>query len=836
MNINANEILSLKKIKFGEKQEGNSSASNPATTDNDVPEAGLNALRAQGLNNVMANPVLASKLGVNEDAPQTKSDATGYVAPYQSNVAFQGGKFKNLAMASMMALMTLGAATMTSCEDTIITETSTSTESTIINIDFAAIQNMANEIKLLREEMAKRDEEMAKKYDQLLTMFNSLLTMIQQNQLTNEAFMTLFLTNQETIIELLIANGMKQEDANAKLDSIYEAVKSGQMTAQQALQEITKLLGDIKGLLQEAITEFKSYYEAMMDKQNEIIESNKEGFEQVINNGNITKELLEKIIAQNNGLLELNRKASAERTEIKNAIINAKLDNNANFEKVVETLNVNKQELIDVLVKMGYKQADIIKMTTADILAAIDKNSQITDKGNQLLVDISNKLTILPDLLKEGKITNAQLEAFYNEYKNAVNNGGGFDADMIAKMEALLGKLDKIQATLDKISEQLNTIITDYNAFKKEYAQDKIKEFELMNQLIQENKIQTSILESMKKSQANMEVNIAGINKNVALLLDIAKDDSRHKELIEAINNAGNSSNIDVDAMKAMFKEMGLELSQVIKMSASELKAAIEKFQKTYVDVEADQTEQLKAINAKLDDIKLFNEIAKDELLAAINKTTQAVENGDKNITAELDGIEAQLDKILAEIKNLLKEVATFATKAETYLSSYSAKWDATLGLLEGIDANTSKIIANQAVAQKTFDNILDEIKNLKDAIKNFQGSTGCEGITPEELEAMWQKHDDANFERYSKLLKGLGINSCDHKNMEDLLASIDSKLDYIKGNSDILNKILAKLDGIELTNEQLAEIKELLKNFKCNCECGSSNEGILGDLDNILG
>ena len=208
----------------------------------------------------------------------------------------------------------------------------------------------------------------------------------------------------------------------------------------------------------------------------------------------------------------------------------------------------------------------------------------------------------------------------------------------------------------------------------------------------------------------------------------------------------------------------------------------------------------------------------------------------DKNITAELDGIEAKLDKILAEIKNLLKEVATFATKAETYLSSYSAKWDATLGLLEGIDANTSKIIANQSVAQKTFDNMLVEIKNLKAAINNFQGSTGCEGITPEELEAMWQKHDNANYERYSKLLKGLNIDSCDHKNMEDLLASIDAKLNNLKDNSDILNKILAKLDGIELTNEQLAEIKELLKNFKCNCECGSSNEGILGDLDNILG
>ena len=287
-------------------------------------------------------------------------------------------------MASMMALMTLGAATMTSCgEDTIITESETNTESTTINIDLSAIMDMVNEIKLLRQEAAERDEATAKKFDQLLTMFNSLLTMMQQNQLNNETFQSLILINQETIIDLLVANGMKQDDANATLDEIYEAVKKGQMTAQQALQEITKLLGDIKGLLNDAIEDFKSFYEDMMNKQNEIITSNKEGFEQVINNGKISNELLEKIARQNSELIALNQKASAEREEIKNAIVNLNIDSNAGFEKVVESLNINKQDLIDVLVKMGYNQAEIIKMSKSEIVAAINDNTYITKKQTQ---------------------------------------------------------------------------------------------------------------------------------------------------------------------------------------------------------------------------------------------------------------------------------------------------------------------------------------------------------------------------------------------------------------------------------------------------------------------
>ena len=132
MNINANELLLLnKKIKFGEGVNSGVNTSDPGKSaavlapapESNGPQSGMNALMFQGLNNVTTNPTLATELKVmNEAAPQQTEDkaANEYIAPYKSNLAFQGkaSKMKTLAMAALMGLATLGASSaLTSCDD-----------------------------------------------------------------------------------------------------------------------------------------------------------------------------------------------------------------------------------------------------------------------------------------------------------------------------------------------------------------------------------------------------------------------------------------------------------------------------------------------------------------------------------------------------------------------------------------------------------------------------------------------------------------------------------------------------------------------------------------------
>ena len=607
------------------------------------------------------------------------------------------------------------------------------------------------------------------------------------------------------------------------------------------LDTIIGQIDDLKEIIENAIDKFSQYHEQMISKQDELLETNKAGFKELIELGKISDEKLDKIIAQNNALIEYSAKASEERKAIKEAIEKANFGGDADFSVIVETLNLNKDALIKALQQMGCSLSQIINMSKDEIIAAIDKNTEMTEKGNKLLSQISCQLTVLPKLLEEGKITNAQLEKIYQALNNITFPEGGdgnYSPAIINKLQEILDQLNAIQNTLNEILKKVDDIATNFSEFRNDYNENKVKEFEMMGSLIQENKIQTSILEQMKETQNNMEVNLNGIKKNTDLLLEIVKDDSKHQELINAIKNIDININteLDAEALKAMFKQLGIELADVLKMSQADLLAAIKKFEQTYIETEAENLAQLKSINSKLDDIKNFNAVAKDEIVAAIKNINISGGDGDVIVNVDLSKIEAKIDQVISLLTSELKEIASQLSKTNAYLASYETKWNSTLNMLENFEDKFSTIINNQNVAQKTLDSLLEEVKKIKAAFENFQASSGCEGITPEELEAMWQKYDEANYNRFKALIENLDIKSCDHSTIEDLLKSIDAKLDAQKDYSDILNQILAKLDGIDLTNQQLAEIKELLKNFKCNCECGGTHEGVLGDLDNILG
>ena len=112
--------------------------------------------------------------------------------------------------------------------------------------------------------------------------------------------------------------------------------------------------------------------------------------------------------------------------------------------------------------------------------------------------------------------------------------------------------------------------------------------------------------------------------------------------------------------------------------------------------------------------------------------------------------------------------------------------------------------------------------------------------ITLDQLEELWKQHDEANYNRYKELLENLNITvDVDTTTIEDLLKEINNKMDGINDNSAILDQILDLLQGIDWTkpdySDKLDRIIEILENFKCNCDCGNSNEGILGNLEDVL-
>lgn len=856
MNINAKELLLFnKKIRFGEGT--NSAATNPEAAavkpDTLGPQTGLNALMFQGMQNVVSDPQLSTNLGmVNEVAPQKEpqGDSKEYVAPYKSNIAFQGlngNKIKSVALAALMGLATLGAtSSLTSCVDI----------SQEVTVDLNAISKMLSQ---MTEILNQIKDQNAENNEQIKQMNAYMLQLIEEvkngNMSANDFYKKMFeymvvnQTNQEIIIDQLVQNGNTQEEANKLIQQLINDVNKGIISAEEAWNKIQELLGDIKGLLSQALADFNKYYEQMLAKQDELIQTNKEGFEELIETGKISNDKLDSLRAQNDSLIVLSNKQLEAQKDIKEAIEKANIDNNANFETVVNTLNANKDEMIDVLVKLGYRQEEVIKMTAGEIKAAIDYNTAITKQGNELLSKITNYVAVLPQMLEENKLTNAQLKEIYELFSEAVAADGEYSEEMLSKLEEVVGKLDSIEGILEDMNAKLTTIINEFQAFRTEYTNDKKEEFKKLDQLVQDNRFQTAILNEMKEAQKGMAENLEGLKANSDTLLVIAKDDTRHKELIEAIKNIqsgeGGSGSIDYDKLEAMFEAMGIKIADAIKMSSSELEQAIKEFQNTYIKNESEQTELMASINKKLEDISNFQGLNKDEIINAINNVTEAVNNNSENIVDEIKNLEAQIEKLQATVDAMFKAFGEYAAKVDQYFSMFDAKFDAVLNSLDKIDTDMNTIISNQTIANKYLQNLNSSIEDIKTQINEIkviiegnEGGSGS-GITLEQLEKLLKERDEANYEKYKELLENLNIKvDVDTSSIEDLLKEIDEKMNLLNENNRLLGEILDFLKGIDWSHPdysgKLDEIIEILKTFDKNCcDC---NEGILGDLEDALG
>ena len=809
MNINSNELLLLKKVKFGEAATNKpADVTAPVTepTETATPQAAMNALNFQGLNNVASDPQLATELKMmnEEEIPQQpEGESKEFVTPYKSNIAFQGKTsiLKSAAFSALMALGMLGAtASLTSCDDKEYIAVPGSNEVNVtVNVDMSAITAMMSQMQQMWQQMLEQQKITNEQLKQNNEFMQKLLTLYQQgNDNANEfyakmyEFMMTSTTNQEVIINLLEQNGMSQEEANKLIKELIQEVKDGKISAAKAWEQIVNLLGDIKGILGQVLT---SLQKAEQDRA-ELISIAKD----IKESSKVTNEQQKQMIAQNDSLIASNKLVINKLETISSQIEKANIDSNAGFDKVVNTLNMSKTELINVMIKLGYTQAQIEKMNAAEIIKAIKENTTATKNNTTRLEEINNEI-------KDGKI----------------------DAKAAA---------DKIINLLEDINKNILNLTDSFNNFVKDYKNDKNATCKLLAQILKNGKVQTSVLNQMNSKLDNMDSNISGIKANTDALLAIAQDDTKYNELMKTLKEiqANGSSSIDYQKLEAMFKILNMSISDVIKMSRSELVAAIKDFEHTYVETEQKQTEELQTIQAKIDDLQIFisNKNNKD-LLDAINKLNQSVNNGSADVTNELKNIEAQLEKLQATVDAILKSIGSQASKVDVYFQKFDAKFGDILGKLGNIESQLNTIIANQKTAQVYLDNLLKEVQNLKAEIKKLQNQGGS-GIDYDKLDQMWKEHDAANYEKYSKLIKELGIDPSKLDSIEDLLKSIDAKTSYIKQNNDILKQILDKLNNAPDYTAKLDKIIDLLEKFKHNCNCGNNNEGILDELDKILG
>ncbi len=457
----------------------------------------------------------------------------------------------------------------------------------------------------------------------------------------------------------------------------------------------------------------------------------------------------------------------------------------------------------------------------------------------------NNQKTIMDLLIQNGK-TQEEANQLIQSLIQQVQEGQITAAEA---MQKIMEELGDIGNTLDGILEQLQGIRDELTQFHNDYNEGKDQTLGLLGDIYEQGTINTQILLSLNDHVAQMSKNLQELQVSVNEIKEIVADDKKFKELMEQLKKL-EAGSIDYQKFEDMFKLLGLTLTDAINMSKDELLNAIKDFENTYIENEENQNELLLDINNKLDIVVNFPGMDQEGIIDAIKDLTDAVNNGNADVTNELKNIQNQLDKIQMSIDNMMDQFAEHTSMVNSYLNAFKDQFSEALELLTNISSDMTELKNKQEIANSYLNSlvkqmeeltvIINEIKDATDGGGNGDGSS----ITIEELENLLKDLNEVNYNRYKELIENLGIQiGGSTATIEDLLKQINEKMDNQKDYTEQLNKIIEMLDGIDLSSpdysDKLDRIIELLENFKCNCDCGADsgdNEGIIGDLEDILG
>ena len=783
MNINANEILLLAKKNIKFKGEAEPAPQNVAVAEPTAsnPQAGLNALEAQGQNNI-------SFQGVTLPASLTNKSA------------------------AMMATLLLASASLTSCiedddEPKVIEKEPIHIENTVI-VDFSAITDMFNMMLNMWKDMVEQQKITNEQMILLNTQMADLMEMYKQDKISAEEFynkMYEFMmnneANQQAIISILVNSGKTQEEAKNYLADILAEVKAGKLDAAEAWEKLMKELGDIKDIITVNMNQVKAMFEAMQKQ-----------WQEMNNNHEIS----------NSELTELNKQVSELIAKYEAGQISAK-DFYAKMFEYMETNEAHQLAIINIMKNNGKSEEEAVAFLEK-ILAEVQSGKlDAADAWNKILGELGNINSSLDEIKEQIKYIQ----------KEMVNNHKLYMAAKEEELKLLAGlyeqgKINKEQ--LDKLIENTNDMRNNLETLKGNsheiiaILKDETKFNELKDLLkgLGSNDVDYEKFEQMFKIYGLSIENVIGMSADqieaaIKTLID------RETEQTEQLVNI--NTKIDMLNMFPGFDSEGIEealaaLEKAINNNTTEVTGELG-------DIQA----QLDKVLASLDNI--FNQIGK--LSSEVSTSNKLFAQNWEKALAKLDGISGDLADIkkaqkvsnqyLTNIDNNTKGLKEAQNLANAYLAALLDK----VGNLEDMIAN----LEAESNGGMTIDQFAAFMKDRDEAQFNkfvkftqdmgFDKLPGDVATIKDLLGAMNDKIQ--NLKDYSGQL-------------ETIIAKLDKLADFLK-NADFSNPdYTAKLDKIIDLIEKIDFTLECNCEHTCNCEKENieNNEGIVGDLEDIFG
>lgn len=514
-------------------------------------------------------------------------------------------------------------------------------------------------------------------------------------------------------------------------------------------------------------------------------------------------------------------------------------------DQIIKLLTDNNAYLKDIsenLKEQGYKQDEIIELLT-NINSTVQTIETLVEATNENIVingqNVNAKLEEILNAIKNGQASSMEaLEAYMEELRQLlldvienqreeinINEENGMTLDQIYevlvnmdgmtgdKLEQLLKILQSIESIGKDINNKLDVIIGKF----EDSFPDNSEILEALNRIeeyLKQNNDKTDVTNNLLEQLLN-QYNSGGISKE-----DLQK-------LLDAI--AANGDKIDAtNQLLAKIQQQDAEFQK-------QVLAILANVGTEYSDVLNKILEATQGNSAKLDAIA--------QLLAKIQEQDEKFQ---KNI---LDAINQLGIDITEQLNNILDVINNISGGG----GDSSNIEDLLNKVLEKMDSNTAAII--------------DAIGNIKPGEGGTVDLSSVEKMLKELIELTAKNNDlleniNAKVEVISVTQQAIleKINSfenmgCDTSKLESLLEEILDKMGQQSGSYDdsklleILNNLTAKFEEYsKLTKDQLDKILEAIKDHDvnvtvdvtgkvtCECNCGGNHEGILGDLEDILG
>lgn len=454
-------------------------------------------------------------------------------------------------------------------------------------------------------------------------------------------------------------------------------------------------------------------------------------------------------------------------------------------------------------------------------------------------------------------------------------------------IDALLKKIDELGLKIDTYGDQIIKLLTQNNSYLKGIAE------ELKNQGEQQDEI-IKILTNINSTCDTIKELIEATNENITVNGESIK--GQLTEILNAIKNgqAGSTEQLNIymeqlkELLKTLIEQQGdqIEIDKDSNLTLNEILAKLDKMEGT-------TGEKLEALLEILKNIESIGNDINNKLDVIIGKFENAFPDN-SDIKASLERIEQYLKENNEKTdvtNNLLTELLN------KYQSGGLSQEDLQK-LLDAIAANGDKIDVTNQLLTKYGEETAVQLANILAAIKNINVGGGGSGADIEALlDKVLAKMDEntaAIIDAIGNIKPGTG-GTVDLSSLEKMLAELleltgknNNILTDINGKMDVLNlttksieekleaefgknderytnicnlleaiknqggsggagfddsKLLEKLDKIlNKLDDILAAIKDhkvtvdVTGKVECNCNCGGNHEGILGDLEDILG